>query len=283
MYDEQWLNKINEEFRRNNIPPMKRPFEALVRLSKDKGVSISLSSSEAQRIFEWFEHNTKPGSHAVGALYESCYFYDATFWTVVVPVGYGTFTPHALDALPEMPDSVKNALMSNPASKLNYVVFWGDCVDFGYGYDDLTKLNREDKFGVQLLRAAYEELQSAKSMLLEHKINRRAMMASRMATEMVMKSYIAMKAGLSDQQARAIGHDLQKGFKRFVEVAGDNRLQALERLTSVFPGIHERYEAQGHSAVDLWLAFGFAQTLGAYLTRDFTDRNMQSRLLTSNK
>ena len=263
MCDEEWLNKLNDEFRRSNIPPVKRPFEALSRLSQEKGVSVVLSSPEAQRIFRWFKNNTKPGSHAIGALYESCCFYDATFWKVVVPIGYGTITLSALDSLPEMPDSVKKALMSDPSSRLNYLLFWSDCVDFGYGYDDMTKLNRGDEFGLQLLKASYEELQSAKSMLLEHRINARAMMASRMATEMILKSYIAMKVGLSEREARSLSHNLKESFHRFVEVAGDTKLKALEPLTSVFPQIHGRYEGQRHNNSDLWLAFGFAQTLAA--------------------
>ena len=282
MCDEEWLNKINDEFRRSNTPPGKRPFEAISRLSQESGVSISLSSPEARRIFDWFKNNSKPGAHAIGVLYESCCFYDATFWKVVVPIGYGTFKLNALEALPEMPHSVKNALMSDPPSRLNYMLFWADCVDFGYGYDDMIKLNREDKFGLEMLRASYEELQAAKSMLLEHRINRRAMMASRMSTEMILKSYIAMKVGLSDQEAMSLGHNLEKSFHRFIEAAGNIKLKALEPLTAVFPEIHRRYEGQRHNPSDLWLAFGFAQTLAAYLTREFTDRDMQSQILSSN-
>jgi len=283
MIDEHWLISINEEFRRKNITPQRRPFEAIGKYSQEKGISVALNSSEAQQICSWFEKNSKPGIHAIGSLYESCYYFDATFWKVSIPIGYGTFQLQALDAISDMPKSIKESMMSNRSSALDYIVFWSDCVDFGYGYDDLVKMNREDKLGLDLLKASYQELQSAKSMLLEHRVNERAMMSSRMATEMISKSFIAMKVGLSEKEAKKLGHDLRNCFDRFVQVAGYNMLKKLTALISIFPSIDERYERQTHSNKDLWLAYGFAHTLAAYLTREFTDRNIQSQVLSSNK
>lgn len=283
MYDENWLKALNEELSRQNMPPEQRPFEALLKLSQDKGISLPFNSPEALKIFEWFEKNTKSDTHDIGTFYESCCFYDTIFWRVVVPIGDGSFQLNALDALPEMPEMVKESLVSNPSMMLNYILFWTDCVDFGYGYADMTQHNREETSGLKFLRASYRELQSAKSILLEQKSDQCALKSSRSATEMILKSFVAMKEGLSENQDKELGHNLQKCFQRFVRVAGDNENFRLRPLTLLFPKIHERYEEESHNPQDLWLTFGFAQSLAAFLTREFTNRNTQSKILPTHR
>lgn len=278
MCDEKWLQQLNDEFREINLDPKQRPFEALRRLSIKKGISVHFSSSVAQKIFNWFEKNTKPGIHNVGALFKSCYYFDATFWKITVPVIYGCCKLNALDAIEDMPESIKYSLISNQDSLKDYTTFWSNCVDFGYGFDDMERTYKENSFGLELLKAAREELDSAISMLLESRINKRAMLASRNATEIFLKSYLALKDKLNERGAKDISHDLEKSFDLFVEVSGDRELNNLKSLVSLFPEICLRYKSQNHKTEDIWQAFAFAQRLAAYLTREFTERDIRSQL-----
>src|SRR3989339_1108544 len=99
---EDWLQKINEEFSRENMPHGKRPFDALARYSKEKAVAVAFGSDLASYVFEWFKKNTKEDAHMVGALYCSTYFYHGEFWDVEIPVFYGTVNFNPFDSLSNM-------------------------------------------------------------------------------------------------------------------------------------------------------------------------------------
>lgn len=99
MLSEEWLKKLNKEFRDAGVEQRRRPWEAIRRYSDEFHVSIDISSGLAKQIFEWFAAHSKPGAHQVGSLYESVYFYDSAFWSVSIPIVYGTAKLNALESL----------------------------------------------------------------------------------------------------------------------------------------------------------------------------------------
>ncbi len=283
MISESELEKLNEEFRKEDIEPRARPWEAIKRISQRSNRSIIFPSAETDFIFKWFESNTKPGSQAIGHLHQGVYYYDSTFWGVSIPIAFGTVSINALDALYEMPEKIKNSLANDKKAIWNYVIFWADCIDFGYAYDDLYKDKSCDAFGRQLLNAGYEELSSGTTLLLEDRPNKRAILNCRMATEMLLKCFIAFKVGMSEKQAKGIGHDLKKLFNRFLDVSGYYNLSKIKRMLQVFPDIHERYKAQNVNNASLFEGYCFAQSIGALIARAFTDRNTLPQIMPSNK
>jgi hypothetical protein len=245
--------------------------------------SIIFPSVEADFVFRWFEANTKPGSHTVGFQHQGTYYYDSTFWSVNIPIIFGSVQLNALDALHEMPQKIKANLSGNRKDIWDYIIFWADCIDFGYAYDDLYKDKNYDAFGRQLLCAGYEELSSATTLLLEHRPNKRAIMNCRMATEMLLKCFIAFKDGLTETQAKNLGHNLENIFEKFLEVSGYQHLAEIKNLLRVFPDIHERYKAQEADNLSLFNGYCFAQSIGALIARAFTDRNTLPQVMPSNK
>ncbi|MBU1056497.1 MAG: hypothetical protein KKC46_22105 [Proteobacteria bacterium] len=283
MINESELEKLNEEFRKEDIEPRRRPFEALRRISMQTNRSIIFPSAEADFVFKWFEANTKPGAHTVGFQHQGTYYYDSTFWSVNIPIIFGSVQLNALDALHEMPQKIKDNLYGNRKAIWDYIIFWADCIDFGYAYDDLYKDKNHDTFGRQLLCAGYEELSSATTLLLEHRPNKRAIMNCRMATEMLLKCFIALKDGLTETQAKKLGHNLENIFVNFLEVSGYQHLAEIKNLLRVFPDIHERYKAQEADNLSLFNGYCFAQSIGALIARAFTDRNTLPQVMPSNK
>ncbi len=283
MVSESELAKLNEELRKEDIEPRLRPWEAIKRLSERNNRSISFPSPEAQFILKWFELNTKPGSHTAGPLHKGAYYYDSAFWMVSVPIIYGTVQLNALDALKEMPPSIKSSLSENRKAIWDYVIFWADCVDFGYAYDDLYRNKNHNDFGRQLLNAGYEELSSAASLLLEHRPNNRAIINCRMATEMLLKSFLALKDGLTESEAKKLGHNLERIFDRLLDDPKYQHLIEIKGLLRVFPSIHERYKSQELDNVSLFMGYSFAQSIGALIARAFTDRNTLPQIMPSNK
>ncbi|WP_297809563.1 hypothetical protein [uncultured Methylophaga sp.] len=270
---EEYLLKLNSEFSSSGLEHKKRPWEALRRYSTDHNVSVSISSSTADRIFKWFEKRSKPGANEIGSLFNSVYFYDGEFWDISIPLSYGRVQLNALDSLAEMPSPIKAQLMNENNELWKYTIFWADCVDYAHGLEDLTKTGKISGFGKELLFAGSQELKTAIQLLSQNKPDPRSILNSRMAVEIFIKSFIALKIGLSQSEAKSLGHNLVKGLKRFVEVSGYEDFMKIEKDLKIFPRVEERYKEQSLTRGDLWLAFTIAQSFGTIVAREFTGRN----------
>ncbi|HCG8892418.1 TPA: hypothetical protein NKX69_000057 [Vibrio parahaemolyticus] len=281
MVTEEWLANLNTEFRAAGIEQRQRPWEAIRRYSEQFNTSVNFSSDVAKTIFKWFEANSKPGAHQVGSLYEAVYFYDAQFWVVSIPISYGTVQLNALDCIHEMPNGIKQEMMADHRQSWDYVLYWADCLDYGMGVDDLRKMQGLNEFGLQLLMSADQELRSATSILSQHRPDPRAILNCRMALEIFFKSYVALKNGLTQSEAKAIGHNLNKGLDKFIEASGFDDWESTRQLLSVFPDIHERYKEQDITFRKLWDGYSLAHSLGAVIIREFTDRNTIQQVMAS--
>lgn len=279
MVSKEWITNLNTEFRAAGIEQQRRPWKAISRYSKDFNTTVDLSSDTAEFIFEWFKAHSKPRAHQIGNLYEGAYFYDSQFWLVSIPIGFGTFQLNALDCLHEMPEDTKQEMMADRMQAWEYVIYWANCLDYGAGIDDLRKTQNPNEFGTQLLMSADQELRSATSILSQLRPDPRAVLNCRMALEMFFKSYIALKVGLSETEARGIGHDLNKGLDRFIEVSELNYLEKTREHLKAFPEIHERYKEQDIAMRQLWDCYLFTQYIGAVITRKLTDRNVLEQVM----
>ncbi|MFA6063382.1 MAG: hypothetical protein WC736_12390 [Gallionella sp.] len=282
MVSEDWIANLNKEFRDARIDQRHRPWEAIRRYSVEFNTAVDISSDVAKTIFKWFEDHSKPGVHQVGSQYEAVYSYDSQFWVVSIPIMYGTVQLNALDCLHEMPDGIKEEMMADHKGAWEYAIYWADCLDYGMGIDDLRKTQGLDAFGYQLLMSADQELRAATSILSQHRPDPRAILNCRMALEIFFKSYIALKNGLTQSEAKAIGHNLNKGLDRFIEVSGLDDWERIRQLLSVFPEIHERYKEQDITFQRLWDGYSLAHSVGAVIVREFTDRNTLQQVMASN-
>ena len=274
MISEEWLKALNTEFRKNDIEPRKRPWEAIRRYSTDFGVSVAFSSKVANQIFEWFVAHSKSDAHQIGSLFESVYFFDTQFWLVSVPIIYGSIELIPFDGLEQMPENIKNELMSDEEQANEFVTFWGDCIDYGFGFDDLNNSSGLDEYGMQFFEAGNQELRVASAILNQPRPDCRAILACRLAVEMFFKSFIALKNGLTKEEAISIGHNLKKGLNKFIEISGYGHWEKLREEIGIFPEIHERYKPQDIPLRQLWNGFVIAQSLGAVIVREYTDRDI---------
>ena len=282
MVAEKWIANLNREFRTAGIDQRRRPWEAIRRYSEEFNTSVDMTSDVASNIFKWFEEHSKPGVYQIGSLYEAVYFYDSQFWVVSIPIAYGTVQLNALDCLHEMPENIKLEMMADHRQAWEYAIYWADCLDYGMGIDDLRKAQGLNEFGAQLLMSADQELRAATSILSQHRPDPRAILNCRMALEIYFKSYIALKIGLSQNQAKTIGHNLNKGIDKFIEASGLSDWERARDLLSVFPEIHERYKEQDITLKRLWDGYSLAHSVGTVIIREFTDRNTLEQVMASN-
>jgi hypothetical protein len=271
---ENWLREINQVFRDEGIEHRRRPFEAFLRYGTHFNETITFGSETAKKIFDWFEANSKPDSHHIGPLFESLFFFDSAFWTVSIPLIYGTVSVNALDCLIDMPESIKTDLSSDNEMLSRYCVYWADCLDYGLGFDEMRKNSNLNPDGKELLLAADQDLRSAIATLGQSRPDSRAILNLRLAVEIFFKSFIALKVVLTDKEARKIGHDLYAGLDRFIEVSGYHHLESCRPKLSVFPEfIGGRYKEQKVTSENLWTALVVAQSFGTLTVREHTSRN----------
>lgn len=282
MVSDDWIANLNKELRDAGIDQRRRPWDAIRRYSEEFNTSVDISSDLAKTIFKWFEAHSKPGAHQVGSLYQAVCFYDSQFWIVSIPMTYGRVKLNALDCLHGMPDGIKQEMMADHRQAREYVFYWADCLDYGMGIDDLRKTKGLNEFGYQLLMSADQELRAATSILSQHRPDPRAILNCRMALEIFFKSYVALKNGLTQDEAKAIGHNLNKGLDRFIEVSGLNDWENTRHLLSIFPEIHERYKEQDFTVQKLWEGYSYVHSVGAVIVREFTDRNTLRQVMASN-
>jgi hypothetical protein len=240
---------------------------------------MDLSSNTAKQIQKWFEENSKPGLHHVGAIHEAAYFYDSQFWTVSVPLVFGEVKIEPTSSLEEFPEKLKQDLLRNPRDLFDYAIFWADCFDYGFGMEDIRTTSNLNAYGLQLLKSANQELGIATLALTQNRPDSRAILHCRMAVEIFLKSFLALKTNATDNDLKKINHNIDKALTEFIKVSGYENWENARNQLKVFPSIEDRYKEQRLSTSQLWLGYSLAHSLGATIMREFTKRNMLQQVL----
>lgn len=274
MIPESWLEKFNERMAREGIPHHQRPFRAMEEWTRTYPVTLALNSPEVIALFDWFERNSPPTAHHIGSVFQGAYFFDAAFWPVDIPLVYGNARLNVFDTLTSMPVPVKQRLGRDP-KLMEFVLFWADCVDYGYGHDEALGAVQLSKFGKELFQSAHRELIAATAVLLERRPNPKALESSRMALEMFLKAFIAAHTGLSDKQARNLGHDLEAALQECVRIEPSSELQELAGQLKIFRPIGARYQALHIPAQDLWRGYAVTLFCAATIVRWLTGRDIR--------
>src|ERR1700754_1690547 len=278
---DEWLESINHKFSREGIPPIQRPFLALIEWSKTIG-PIDLPSARATKIFDWFTRNTKPGSLDVGPIFTASFYFDACFWPVNIPLLYGfNFELHLLDYLISMPQQIKSRLRSDKNTQTQYAELFVHSFDYAYGFDELTRIYKLQPFCRELLLSGDREIRATVTLLHEQKPNTKAIESARMATEMFLKVFLASKAQLDSKGAKKIGHDLEHAIQKCLKTENNSDLQMLLSQLPCFPDINERYRASEKKLGELWAAYSAAQFTAATVPRSLSARYSRAMIRAS--
>jgi hypothetical protein len=271
---DDWLRNLNEEFRREGRPHRGRAIEALYRWAEYSRKSVSWDNRDAQKISEWFEKSTIPGSQNTGSIFTGAFYFDMAFWKVTVQPGFGQFSFNPFECL-ALPDQLKLALSRD--EELTYIALFADCFDYGYGASELIH-NDESKTGFahELLRSADQKLNAVIHLLFEERPNPTAIESARMTTEIFLKTFLAFKTGLTEKEAKdKIGHDLKKALKRCVEFDSKTELQNIESMLHCFPNVGDRYKGAEKTPGEINLAYEVAQITAAIVMRNLSGRDIR--------
>lgn len=281
MYEvtDEWIERINDEFREKDIPHKQRPWLAWSEWSKHIGLSTSFDDEDVKKIFEWFEKNTQAGSQHIGPIYTGAFYYDSCFWPVFIPVVFGSVQLNLRDSLKTMPNGIRSRLWGNRDEVMNYAAFWAACLDYGLGIDGLTEDTGQPVFARELIRSGDQQLTATATLLLEKRPNPKAVESGRMATEMFLKAFLASRGGLSEEKARSeIGHNLQVALNRCLALDPQSELRAILPELTHFPSLGDRYKGTERPVKELWKAYGVAQFSGTALVRTLTGRDCRKTM-----
>ncbi|EQC1054358.1 hypothetical protein ACWBQ1_04860 [Providencia rettgeri] len=268
----KWLSKLNKEFDELGVEPQHRSIKAIMHYSKEFSVSVDTSSDTAKKIFEWFNNRARVDECRGGSFYDSVYFYDSQFWNISLPVIFGTVNIDVFECLYDMPQIIKDEICQQDEYANEYVSFFESCFSYSMGLRHLNK--NFDKQKIQFLLSGAQELKSATSILSKKQFDSRAIINCRMALEMFFKGYITLIEGLSDQEAKKIGHNLHRGLDKVIDVSGYKQLEEIRSLLCIFPEIHERYQEQDMGRSTVWNAYLLTHFIGELVIMEVVDSNI---------
>lgn len=277
---DKWIENANKQLRKENIPHKQRPLKTISLYSTEFNIPVVLNSDVANKIFTWYTKNSKPNIHQIGSSYESVFYYDSQYWIVSIPIIYGTVELDTLNSLIEMPESIKTDLQLDKQSFIEYSYFWCECLDYSEGINIIKETTSLNDFGKKMFFSALEELNTSIKLLKQNEHNSRVMQSSRMATEMFLKSYLALNNKLTDNQAKKLGHNLEKSFDKFLTIAKNDKWIQLKPLLKIYPDVNSRYDTDSFTNEELWKAFSIAHTLGIVVVREFTDCHSYKNIFT---
>jgi hypothetical protein len=153
-----------------------------------------------------------------------------------------------------MPNDVAAGLFKNRNELLEFMSLWGNCLDYGFGIDHLHSAP-SNAFANELFTSADQRLTATVSLLLLDPPNASSMESSRMAAEMFLKAYLAARSGLTESEARQIGHNLEEALNRCLSANPNSDLQAIRSSLIVFPDIGDRYKGIDRPLGILWKAY----------------------------
>lgn len=275
---ETWLLGENEKYRQAEIPPIGRPFRALSELSKTFRLCVAFDSPVAIQVFQWFEANTKPGEHSLGAMFTGAFLYDASFWPVSIFIGYGQFRVSPIEALDTMPPKLKEIFWRDPAARNVYLHYWLDCFDYSYGFDSIRADKRLNTRAEKFLGNGDEELRGAMAALLAHRPTLKAILALRMACEIFLKTFLIQEKNLTDAYLKKMGHKIGPLANECFGLRPYREFQIIEQGAHIFPEVSDRYDGDLKAPSIVFDAVFLTQLAGATVTRHFSDWDTRSHL-----
>jgi hypothetical protein len=272
---EEWLKQINRKMSDEGVPYIQRPMLAIRAWAMETGVAVRIPSLTSEHVFQWFYRNSAEKAHHIGSLFTGLFYFDVYFWPVNVPLAYGRVRLDPFTSLNAMPESVSARLRTETEAHGDYLALWADCVDYGFGRDDLRGNNAISGFAASLFTAANEHLEATIAVLREKHPNSKAMDSGRMATEIFLKTFLAAHGGLTETGARKLGHNLELALKECLNTRATSELSELQARVGQFPDVGARYEGVTYNDADLWNAYSTAQFAGSAIVRSLSDRNMR--------
>jgi hypothetical protein len=281
MIDRQWLETINDEMSRDNVPIHERDVKAVLQWQRETG--------ERKDIFEGYPEVYAFFSGMISrqnplAEFRGVFFLGGEFWPITFPMTFGAVAIDlgaTVDRM-RMPPTETRRLKNNLSCRRELASVMGSCLDWIYGFPRVGSSNRLT-FADENLGAGDRHLRGAVEALLSAQPSTRSagMIMSAHALENVLKAFLAHHAGMNDDGARELGHDLRRILKEALKTPNASELAELQGQLTAFPNvIQDRYKQVNYPDMQLWQAYRWAQFGAAAVARSIDpELNMHAVVL----
>jgi hypothetical protein len=214
----EWLLKRNEIYGRRDLPPGERPIRALEDWAAEHRQPLDLISQlggDAWREVDgFFAKHTKLGIERSQPLGRSAWFYRGSFFQIGLPVIIGGWGPSTeinvfKGLLASMPMPLLQEFSHRKPEVRAYEEHLANAMDSLSGSGAIIG-TLKSPFAQEMLTAAETVLDSAVANLLDTPPNNQAAAHSRSAFEAALKGFLAETTGLTEPEAKKIGHRLDK-------------------------------------------------------------------------
>lgn len=273
----EWIQATDNRLSAARVAVRARPMEALGAWSMEHGPT-PFPSPEARAIFDWYEKSYPPGSFSIGSLFTGVFFFDEAVWPIDVPFATGTFRITIKKMVANMTQMIGDRLNKDSQALTTLTALGADSLDYGYGIDDLRNTPLGSPLANDMLISGHTELQGAVHVLLSGQANEKAAESATLAVEMFFKSYLAHHAGLDEDGAKTMRHDLKKGLRQCLTHNSSCDLRMLHGKLRNLPEVGGRYKPRSMSLKEIWYAYSLAQFAGTCVVRSMTNRDCRLSL-----
>jgi hypothetical protein len=154
---------------------------------------------------------------------------------------------------------------------------FADSVDVALHIDEAQRAGCSVELCRSLLESAYHTLRGVPPLLLMPLPSPKAMQASRFASEIFLKAFLAAKDALTEEIAKkSYGHRLDLLAKRCRDVAPSSDFDQVLGQAGLFPPVEERYQNTDWKAADLWSGYRTALLTAATVVRKLTGQDARA-------
>ncbi|MCL4182792.1 MAG: hypothetical protein KJ011_05020 [Burkholderiaceae bacterium] len=252
---------------------------AIREFSAEFKCSVVVPSKLCTAISDWFVQHTQQGTQAIGALFMGAFYFDACFWPVEIPHGFGEYRLAALDSLSTMPKGLKVEVARAAEDYCRFARYWADCLDYGYGISDLDATKQLSPRAAAFLASGDRALRGAIAQLLTPRPNARAALGFREATEILLKALLVHEKGFNDRELkRRFQHRITDIAGACFDVTNQQEFATVAQLASVFPEVADRFDGVKHKLPEVWRAAAVTQVAATAVVRFYTDRDTRSQI-----
>lgn len=274
-----WLAAASERYRQDQVPHKGRPWLAASEYSREFGRPVVFGSPLERTIAEYFEENGPASAQQPEALFANAFYFDAHFWPLRIPIGFGNFALDPVACLDPMPDSVKAALRSSVPDYPRFLLHWAQCVDYAYGMSDMHSLSSVSEDTAAFVRNADAKLCGAVAQLTGSAPNTYATRDLGLSAEIWMKAFLIHRQNLNQAKLKAFGHDIRRLAEECWKVTGDEGFKKMTTHADLYPKVADRYDGARPSEQVAWQALSMTTDVAACVIRHFSNRGMLAKVI----
>jgi|GEM_PF-1489814 len=261
--------------------PFQRPLNACSRIADKLGIAFSIGAEKddfLEAVHFIYESLYRPADLYMPPMHIGTVMFRDIFLPLKIPVVYGTASVDPIKSLDGVPENTVKWMFQSDDAAYSFTDQWVDLLDFVYGLDDISKLQKHTAQAVEFWQLAKQQLEGAAATLLGSIDKYTVIQNSIIAIELLLKGALSAK-GVSGSDIRKYGHKMDKLAAKVCEILPMPEQERVNLVVSRTPQLVERrYQARDYKRTEIGQIMMDAQFIAGEVLRQFSDRDTRSTL-----